>query len=1364
MNTRFKWSWGGTCASAATVRLATLILALMLSCAAPCLSQTFATMPAHASFSLFPWERIDLATMGLTLSFTDFSFPGNAGFEFKVQRVFDPTMQRWRWFVGPEFPFEGGLEWGDGSREVFAVVEQGNCPVSHVMVSSTYGRLVRENFLCLPIAAHLDLPNGQIYYFAAKADNTLLFDHMEDQHGNRVQVYRGVNDRIERAVQQVGSQTREMLFEYYAGSDRLHYLTWNDQRWEYTWSDFGAGLWALTEAKSPAGLAWTFSNRTIPLTVTMPTGGRVTYSFGAVPLVKVQELQFGGGWLSGTRVSSGPDVATLTWTFEWTGNDDPGDPSKYLRRSIVNTPDGARYAEYTHTYGDGDSGLLTKVDVRYGTEVTALEWQKGSIPLQAAIKKVHVQRQNRHYERRFEYDDGCDHYVQIVCPTPEWVTIPNWGQPTKIEETGDLNYSRYTEVIYEQMAYPYADQPRQIDVSGNGEHYATSFSYDPDSAFMLSKTEYGITTSYTPDEYGRVGQEIDGNGYATSYTYKWGVVDSVQTPEFMVTYDINDDGTVMWMRRRGKQTSYFYDKGRLTRVEPPVGLLTSIEYGTAGQPDDGKSVTIRRGTSWKTTRFDAFGRTFETEDDLGVKTRTGYDWWNRVEYQGRPYINLADDKGVTIYRDVLGRIYRVQNADGRSTAWQWYSDPVKITETSSADLSSEHITEQDWKAMGSPSSAWLASETTGAGTEHPQTTSYDYNLLGKLVSVTSPEGMARQWSYFPGTDRLQSVTIPESGIQQWHYDAAGRVDSTTDASQHVTAYEYDGNNRLRFVRPWDTNYTVEMRYDESDNRVWMQNADATTMFDYDDGNRLTKRTDVIAGHTFETIYTPNDYDQVVDIQYPSGNHVSYDYDPSHHQLSRVYDDHRGIVFAHDFAFHPSGAIKSYISGNGITNSTEYDVLSGQLWHAASSSGVLDVQYGDFDSSGKFRVTDNFGNVTKITDSRLGVETFEPDHLNRLKVANGPWGKLEYAYKPVGNRESVTLTRDGAVSTTSYTYDPATNWLTGTSGAQTETLGHDTYGRVTSDRLASLYSYTPSGLLETAMMRASVQQEYRYNADDERVLKIVGGGQSRTYLVNGLSEFSTDGGPIGWTVDYLYAGSRLLGAVRPAPGSVYTLRVTKPGDGAGLVSALPAGLDCGPDCEARYVGGTTVMLTATPEAASYFTGWGGACGGTATTIYVTIDAVKDCTATFVPIYDLTVLKTGEGSAGSFVTSTPPGIACEATCAASFVSGTPVQLTVVPATGYELAFWQGDGCSTGTVTMTGARTCTAWFQPIVPPCNPTPTQLSTCRSRGGRWDYEMCACRFGDLDPLVLTLDGAPIHLTGLAGGVALTSTGTACRSR
>lgn len=82
---------------------------------------------------------------------------------------------------------------------------------------------------------------------------------------------------------------------------------------------------------------------------------------------------------------------------------------------------------------------------------------------------------------------------------------------------------------------------------------------------------------------------------------------------------------------------------------------------------------------------------------------------------------------------------------------------------------------------------------------------------------------------------------------------------------------------------------------------------------------------------------------------------------------------------------------------------------------------------------------------------------------------------------------------------------------------------------------------------------------------------------------------------------------------------YTLTATKAGTGAGIVTSLPTGINCGGTCSASYDYGTVVILTATatpminPAADSVFTGWS-ACAGTGTCA-VTIDADKSVTATF-----------------------------------------------------------------------------------------------------------------------------------------------------
>jgi hypothetical protein len=61
--------------------------------------------------------------------------------------------------------------------------------------------------------------------------------------------------------------------------------------------------------------------------------------------------------------------------------------------------------------------------------------------------------------------------------------------------------------------------------------------------------------------------------------------------------------------------------------------------------------------------------------------------------------------------------------------------------------------------------------------------------------------------------------------------------------------------------------------------------------------------------------------------------------------------------------------------------------------------------------------------------------------------------------------------------------------------------------------------------------------------------------------------------------------------------LYTLTVNRTGAGVGTVTG--PGIDCGSDCTETYLSGTTVTLTATPDAGSVFSGWTGACTGTGT---------------------------------------------------------------------------------------------------------------------------------------------------------------------
>ncbi len=91
-------------------------------------------------------------------------------------------------------------------------------------------------------------------------------------------------------------------------------------------------------------------------------------------------------------------------------------------------------------------------------------------------------------------------------------------------------------------------------------------------------------------------------------------------------------------------------------------------------------------------------------------------------------------------------------------------------------------------------------------------------------------------------------------------------------------------------------------------------------------------------------------------------------------------------------------------------------------------------------------------------------------------------------------------------------------------------------------------------------------------------------------------------------------------------------------------------------------------------------------------------------TMSPNFLASVVRAGTGS--GTVTSTPAGISCGTSCAASFLSGTTVTLTATPAVNSVIGVWSGCDTVAGsqcTVTVSSARTVTATFQaqPATPP---------------------------------------------------------------
>ena len=183
--------------------------------------------------------------------------------------------------------------------------------------------------------------------------------------------------------------------------------------------------------------------------------------------------------------------------------------------------------------------------------------------------------------------------------------------------------------------------------------------------------------------------------------------------------------------------------------------------------------------------------------------------------------------------------------------------------------------------------------------------------------------------------------------------------------------------------------------------------------------------------------------------------------------------------------------------------------------------------------------------------------------------------------------------------------------------------------------------------------------------------------------NARMEFNSGLSAVKWYVDdvSIVEGT---GEVTPPPSTPTNYTVSTSVVGQGSVSCLPNATS--------YASGTEVTLTATPAAGYVFSGWSGDASGTANPLTVTVGANVTVTATFVQqvaSYTLTAEIVGQGT----VTKSPNS--------ATYASGTVVNLTATPASGYVFSGWSGDVSGTSptvAVTMNGNKSVTAAFTQI------------------------------------------------------------------
>jgi len=413
------------------------------------------------------------------------------------------------------------------------------------------------------------------------------------------------------------------------------------------------------------------------------------------------------------------------------------------------------------------------------------------------------------------------------------------------------------------------------------------------------------------------------------------------------------------------------------------------------------------------------------------------------------------------------------------------------------------------------------------------TTSYGYNGVGDLISITPP--------------------APAGATTQSH-DGLGRVQSRTDGKGQVTGYVYDAADRVLQVRlSGATSCTsavisagncVRFSYDHNGNRTTQTDRHGTLTYGYDALNRVTSRTDP-GQSAITSAYDANS--NLLSVTEPGGT-TGYGYDAANQMVwlaepggsCTTTPTTKCTRFGYD---DDGNRTTTTYPTSPVTVVTTVPDRSGRPERitAVTGSGTGAVTHSDL-SYGYDHVPPGGG---AARDGSL--VTSRTDHL-----ASSTSGYVTgYGHDTVGQLKHATETdRSGVVvNRWLYSYDRSGNRtsasLTGTPGAAATTFGFNDANQLISRGSTTGFSYDANGN-ETAAAGSTTRTNATWNNTDQLTAVTVGAtSTTMTYLGLDQSDRLTAGGTSFRNGDNgiltATTGSTTTTAIREPDGGLVALR-------------------------------------------------------------------------------------------------------------------------------------------------------------------------------------------------------------------------------
>jgi RHS repeat-associated protein len=725
--------------------------------------------------------------------------------------------------------------------------------------------------------------------------------------------------------------------------------------------------------------------------------------------------------------------------------------------------------------------------------------------------------------------------------------------------------------------------------SGNSLQYSVTISYDTTFTHLPHQIiAPGLTSTFVYDGSGNPKNRTDLDTTSTTIPYST----NGQSRETQWTWSVTGELLTAQLPRTDvvAKTTFGYDgTGALTSIKDAVNHLTQITAHTNGglpqtviDPNNVTTTLTYDGRlNLNTSIVDPTGSAFTT-----IWT---YDAANELQSLQKP-----DGSKLTYGYDTAHRLTSILDLLGNTTTFTLDAlGGATLTNVTNASSTVTRTSSAVFDALDR-----MTSYIGGTGSS--QTTTYAYDNMGNVKTITPPSPQGAITRTYDALNRLSTETDPApGGTLVWTYDSFNRLLSAKDGLGNTTSYVYDGfGDRIQTASPdsgttvftydadrnlktaalpgsitknytfdaldrskvttytGDTTLTVTNTYDTATGHGdavgrLAKSVDqvGTVNYTYDERGDITKEVRTLTGITgnLTTSYTYDAAQREATITYPSGTLVTYTHDAMGEVTKVTAKPPSGTAttVASSIAYEPFGPVKSLTFGNGLAGAYGYDLDYRNTTRKDSATGVTiqNLTYGYYANNSVQTITDavNAANSQSMTyDAK--------DNLASATSGTGGYGSLSFQFDSNNNIQQQIANG----TTTNY-------YMT----AHTDRLAH-----YDSNGSSTIVAHTPAGNINTLTVGSTTLETFNYNLANQlsgtstasqmtsyaydllgRRLTKTGTATATTgyqYDINNnnlLEEKDSSGTT---RVDYVYLNNAPIGTVQVSPNKVYFVHTDRLG--------------------------------------------------------------------------------------------------------------------------------------------------------------------------------------------------------------------------